>query len=35
MAHERMGFRCIHQFNDPADSWRVVLWDWTEQQIIA
>jgi GNAT superfamily N-acetyltransferase len=35
MAHERMGFRCIHEFEDPADSWRVVLWDWTEQQIIA
>lgn len=28
-AHEKTGFRVIHQHTDLTDDWVVVLWDWT------
>jgi len=27
-AHERVGFRTIHTYQDHADLWNVVVWDW-------
>lgn len=27
-AHEKAGFKTIHQFKDDADEWNIVLWDW-------
>ncbi len=27
-AHERVGFKNIHTYEDPADIWNVVVWDW-------
>jgi hypothetical protein len=27
-AHERVGFRTIHRFQDETDSWNILLWDW-------
>jgi ribosomal protein S18 acetylase RimI-like enzyme len=28
-AHEKIGFKTIHQFTDEADEWNIVLWDWS------
>jgi RimJ/RimL family protein N-acetyltransferase len=27
-AHERVGFRTIHTYQDHTDVWNVVVWDW-------
>ena len=27
-AHERIGFKTIHNYKDELDDWAVVLWDW-------
>jgi ribosomal protein S18 acetylase RimI-like enzyme len=27
-AHERVGFKTIHTFQDDTDEWNIVLWDW-------
>jgi GNAT superfamily N-acetyltransferase len=27
-AHEKMGFKVIHEFEDATDHWVIVLWDW-------
>ena len=27
-AHERVGFKTIHTYEDAADIWNVVVWDW-------
>ena len=27
-AHEKVGFKTIHQFSDETDDWEIVLWDW-------
>jgi RimJ/RimL family protein N-acetyltransferase len=27
-AHEKIGFKTIHQFTDATDDWDIVLWDW-------
>ena len=27
-AHERVGFKTIHQYRDAVDDWLVVVWDW-------
>jgi len=27
-AHERVGFKVIHNFNDQTDNWNIMLWDW-------
>jgi GNAT superfamily N-acetyltransferase len=27
-AHEKIGFKTIHQYKDAADEWNIVLWDW-------
>ncbi len=27
-AHERIGFKTIHNFNDKTDNWNIMLWDW-------
>ncbi|BAV06274.1 Acetyltransferase (GNAT) family protein [Filimonas lacunae] len=27
-AHEKVGFRTIHTYNDGVDDWNVVVWDW-------
>jgi len=29
-AHEKLGFKTIHSFEDTTDNWNIVLWDWTE-----
>ncbi len=28
-AHEKMGFKVIHEFEDPTEHWAIVLWDWS------
>ena len=28
-AHERVGFKTIHTYEDSADIWNVVVWDWS------
>ncbi|MFN4144576.1 MAG: GNAT family N-acetyltransferase [Runella sp.] len=32
-AHERVGFRAIHQYRDHTDLWNVVVWDWRQQEV--
>ncbi len=27
-AHERVGFKTIHTYDDPIDTWNLVVWDW-------
>ncbi len=27
-AHQRVGFKTIHTFTDPTDTWDIVAWDW-------
>lgn len=27
-AHEKIGFKTIHQYTDADDEWNIVLWDW-------
>ena len=27
-AHEKTGFKTIHQFSDETEEWNIVLWDW-------
>jgi predicted GNAT superfamily acetyltransferase len=27
-AHEKVGFEVIHSFEDNADSWKILAWDW-------
>ncbi|MBI3718443.1 MAG: GNAT family N-acetyltransferase [Sphingobacteriales bacterium] len=27
-AHEKIGFKTVHQFTDSTDDWDIVLWDW-------
>lgn len=27
-AHERVGFKAIHNFDDKTDNWNIMLWDW-------
>lgn len=33
-AHERVGFRAVHSFHEPAaaEEWVVVVWDWNNEQ---
>ena len=28
-AHEKVGFKTIHNFNDQTDNWNIMVWDWT------
>lgn len=28
-AHEKVGFRTIHTFEDKSDQWNILTWDWT------
>ena len=28
-AHEKSGFKTVHQFTDAEDEWNIVLWDWS------
>lgn len=30
-AHEKIGFKTIHQFTDAEDEWNIVLWDWNAE----
>lgn len=27
-AHEKVGFKTIHNFNDQTDNWNIMVWDW-------
>jgi ribosomal protein S18 acetylase RimI-like enzyme len=27
-AHEKVGFRTIHRYEDKSDNWNILLWDW-------
>lgn len=29
-AHEKVGFRVLHSFEDASDTWNILLWDWTQ-----
>jgi len=28
-AHQRVGFKSIHQYSDETDEWEVMVWDWS------
>lgn len=28
-AHEKVGFKTIHNFDDQTDNWNIMVWDWT------
>jgi hypothetical protein len=31
-AHERVGFKKIHTYTDPQETWNIMVWDWASAQ---
>lgn len=29
-AHESIGFKTIHTFEDETDQWNIIVWDWNK-----